>query len=124
MIAVIDDDEATRRSLERLLRSHGLASESFPSATDFLGSAHVGDCECLILDVQMPGMTGLQLHRHLMKAGYSIPTIYVTGYVDEAIKASLKDPNTCLLEKPFDEKALMVQVHAALQAKNPRRKQA
>ena len=79
MVSVVEDDQFFRESMRRLLRSLGYSVEAFPSAADFLASPRLIDTACLIADVHMPAMTGLQLYRHLIDAGYAIPTILVTA---------------------------------------------
>jgi FixJ family two-component response regulator len=113
MITIIDDDEATGQSIQRLLRSHGMASQVFSSATDFLGSGCLNETHCLILDVRMPGMGGLQLRQHLVRAGLMIPTIYITGYIDDAVKQGVMQSSIVdVLEKPFDDKELIARIDA------------
>jgi FixJ family two-component response regulator len=114
MIAIVDDDPATCLSVQRLLHSYGLPAQTFFSAEELLASTELHAVDCLILDVQMPGMTGLELHDHLLKIGARIPIIYITGYVDDAVQARFKTMGTVtVLEKPFDEEVLISHVHAA-----------
>ena len=102
------------------MRSRGYSVEAFPSAADFLASPHLGDTACLIADVQMPGMTGPELYRHLIATGREIPTILVTAYADDQVRArALKDGVVCYLPKPVDEKLLLRCLHAALQSREP-----
>jgi CheY-like chemotaxis protein len=79
LISIIDDDEPVRTALQRILASHGWTSRVFTSAEQFLASDQLTRAGCLIVDVRMPGMSGLQLHQHLVAAGYHIPTILITG---------------------------------------------
>ena len=83
LVSVVEDDQFFRKSMRRLMRSLGYAVEAFPSAADFLASPRLVETTCLIADVHMPGMTGVELHRHLIEAGYTIPTILVTAYPNE-----------------------------------------
>ena len=107
MVSVIDDDRFFRESMKRLLRSLGYAVEAFPSAADFLASPHLSETACLIADVHMPAMTGIELYRHLIKAGRAIPTILVTGYPNDVERAgALNDGVVCYLRKPVDEEYL------------------
>jgi FixJ family two-component response regulator len=119
LVSVVDDDQFFRESMVRLLRSLGYVVEAFPTAGEFLSSLHFPETACLIADVQMPSMTGIELHRHLIKRGHAIPTILVTGYPNDVDrKRALKDGVVCYLPKTFDEKQLMRCVGAALQTGN------
>ena len=120
LVAVVEDDQFFRDSMRRLMRSRGYAVEAFSSAADFLASSLLGETACLIADVQMPGMTGPELYRHLIASGYEIPTILVTAYADDEVRArALKDGVVCYLPKPVDEKLLLGCLHAALQPREP-----
>ena len=89
--------------MRRLIRSLGYSVEAFPSATDFLASPHLGETACLIADVHMPTMTELELHRRLIEMGHAIPTILMTAYPDNDVRArALKDGVVCYLCKPVD----------------------
>jgi FixJ family two-component response regulator len=115
LISVVEDDRFFRESMRRLMRSLGYSVEAFPTAADFLASPRLAETACLIADVHMPGMTGLELHRRLVETGYAIPTILVTAYPDEDVKArALKDGIVCYLRKPVDQEHLLRCVHAAL----------
>src|ERR1700735_5243697 len=87
LVSVVEDDRFFRESMRRLMRSLGYSVEAFPTGPDFLASRHLAETACLIADVHMPAMTGLELHRLLIRAGYAIPTILVTAYPDEDVKA-------------------------------------
>ena len=101
--------------MSRLMRSLGYKVEAFPTAADFLASPHLAETACLIADVHMPVMTGLALHRHLVDAGHAIPTILVTAYPNEDVRArALKDGVVCYLSKPIDQEHLVRCIHAAL----------
>ena len=120
LVSVVEDDQFFRESMRRLMRSLGYSVEAFPSAADFLASPHLVETACLIADVQMPAMTGLQLHRHLIDSGYAIPTILVTAYPDDGVRArALNDGIVCYLRKPIDEKHLMRCLRAALHSDEP-----
>jgi FixJ family two-component response regulator len=86
MISIVDDDQPFRDSRRKLVTLLGYSVETFPSAADFLVSRLLPETACLIADVHMPRMTGAELHRHLIKLGYAIPTILVTAYPDEAVR--------------------------------------
>jgi FixJ family two-component response regulator len=120
LVSIVEDDRFFRESMSRLMRSMGYGVEAFPSAADFLASARLVETACLIADVHMPGMTGLELHRRLIDAGNAIPTILVTAYPDDDVRArALKDGVLCYLRKPIDEKDLMRCLRAALQSGEP-----
>jgi FixJ family two-component response regulator len=120
LVAVVEDDRFFRESMRRLMRSWGYRVEAFPSAADFVASPHLSETACLIADVQMPGMTGPELYRHLIALGYGIPTILVTAYADDQVRArALKDGVVCYLPKPVDEKLLLGCLLAALQSWEP-----
>jgi FixJ family two-component response regulator len=102
------------------MRSLGYTTEAFASAADFLASRSLGETACLIADIQMPGMTGIELYARLIEAGHQIPTILVTAYPDEAIRArALKDGIACYLLKPFDDNDLMHCVRKAVEDGKP-----
>ena len=120
LIAIVEDDEFFRQSMRRLMRSLGYTTEAFASAADFLASRRLDETACLIADIQMPGMTGIELYARLIEAGHEIPTILVTAYPDEAIRArALKDGIACYLFKPFDDNDLMDCVRKAIEGAKP-----
>src|SRR5262249_57391744 len=80
LISVIDDDDDVREALAGLMKSRGFTVEAFPSAVDFLACPNLRDTSCLIADVHMPRMTGIELHRRLVESGYGIPMILITAY--------------------------------------------
>ena len=115
LISIVDDDEPFRESLRRLVVLLGYTVEAFSSAADFLASRLLPETACLIADVNMPGMTGIELHRHLVAAGYAIPTILVTAYLEEAVRdRALKDGVVCYLSKPVDDEDLERCLRSAL----------
>ena len=118
LVSVVDDDESVRESLPDLLREFGFASRAFSSAEAFLASDYVDKTNCLILDVCMPGTTGLDLHRELKLRGQQIPTIFMTAKRDEAIRArALEQGAVKFLYKPFSDTALLEALNAAIQPK-------
>jgi FixJ family two-component response regulator len=120
LIAIVEDDELFRKSLRRLMRAFGYTVETFASATDFLAFPHVDRTTCLIVDVQMPGMSGVELYARLIELGYKIPTILVTAYPDEAMRArALKRGIICYLRKPFNDNDLLDCVRKAVAADKP-----
>jgi len=120
LISIVDDDEPFRESVRKLLVLLGYTVEAFPSAADFLASPLLPKTACLVSDVQMPGMTGVELHRHLVDAGYTIPTILVTAYPDEAVRDRVvKDGVVCYLSKPLDDDHLERCLRSALRPGTP-----
>src|SRR6202163_3105197 len=120
LVSIVEDDQFFRESLKRLMRSQGYNVEAFASAADFLASPRYIETACLIADVHMPAMTGIELYRHLIEAGYTIPTILVTAYPDDVERArALDDGVICYLRKPVDEQDLMRCLRAALESGEP-----
>jgi FixJ family two-component response regulator len=120
LVSVVEDDQYFRESMRRLMRSLGYNVEAFSSAADFLASPRLIETTCLIADVHMPAMTGVELHRHLIEAGYTIPTILVTAYPDDVDRAhALNDGVVCYLRKPVDEQYLIRCLRAALESGEP-----
>jgi Response regulator len=120
LVSVVEDDQFFRESMKRLMRSLGYDVAGFASAADFLASPGLAETACLIADVHMPAMTGLELHEHLIEAGYAIPTILVTAYPDAVDHArAMNDGVVCYLRKPFDEQHLIRCLGAALQSGEP-----
>ena len=97
LVSIVDDDQHFRNSMRRLMRSLGYTVEAFASAADVLASPHLAETACLIADVHMPGMTGIELYRHLTDAGYAIPTILITAYPEDADRARALQGWGCLL---------------------------
>jgi FixJ family two-component response regulator len=115
LVSVVEDDQFFRESMGRLMRSLGYRVEAFASAADFLASPHLAETACLIADVNMPAMTGIELYRHLSDAGRAIPTILVTAYPNDVERArALNDGVVCYLRKSADEQHLKRCLHAAL----------
>ncbi|PZP06210.1 MAG: two-component system response regulator [Sphingomonas hengshuiensis] len=114
-IAVVDDDESVRESLPDLLASFGFEASPFASAEDFLASGTIGDVDCLILDVAMPGMSGPELQRELGRMGHATPIVFITAHSDEKVWPALLGSGAvaCLL-KPFSEDAMLGAVWRAL----------
>ena len=106
--------------MKKLVRLLGYTVEAFPSAADFLASPLLPETACLVADVQMPGMTGVELHKNLIDAGYAIPTILVTAYPNEAVRnRALKKGVVCYLSKPVDDEHLERCLRSALQSGKP-----
>jgi FixJ family two-component response regulator len=115
LVSVVEDDQFFRESMRRLMRSLGYRVEAFASAADFLASSRLAETGCLIADVNMPAMTGIELYRHLSEAGRAIPTILVTAYPNDVERTrALNDGVVCYLRKPVDEQHLKRCLHAAL----------
>lgn len=116
LISVVDDDISVRKSLDRLMRSAGLAVSVFSSAEEFLNSAHPRNADCLILDVCLPGMSGIELLRHLGTRRYNVPVIFITahGSDDRARSEAASDWTVAYLIKPFSGDELLDAVNAAL----------
>ena len=120
LISIVDDDQFFRESMRKLITLLGYAVEAFPSAADFLASRHLPETACLVADVHMSGMTGIDLHGHLIKLGYAIPTILITAYPDQAVRdQALKDGVVCYLSKPVDDGDLERCLRSALKAGKP-----
>jgi FixJ family two-component response regulator len=120
LISIVDDDQPFRESMRKLVALLGYTVEAFPSAADFLASRLLPETACLVTDVQMPGMTGVELHRHLVDTGHAIPTILVTAYPDEVVRdQALKNGIVCYLSKPVDDDDLERCLRSALQAGTP-----
>ena len=115
LLSVVDDDESVRESLPDLLREFGFAARAFSSAQEFLASDYLDKTRCLILDVAMPGMSGLDLQQELKRRGKEIPIIFITGQKDEDIRIQAFGQGAMnFLYKPFSDSALLDAVNAAL----------
>ena len=115
LLSVVDDDEMLRESLPDLLREFGFSARAFSSGQEFLSSNDVGETRCLILDVAMPGMSGLEVQEELKRRGQAIPVIFITGQKDEEIrKQAFSQGAVKFLYKPFSDSALLEAVNAAL----------
>ena len=115
LISVVDDDESMREAIRGLMKALGYTSQAFASAQEFLNSRQVPRTSCLIADVQMPGMTGLELHHRLVASGESIPTILITAFPDDSARQrALGDGVVCYLSKPFDENELLACIRSSL----------
>jgi FixJ family two-component response regulator len=119
LISVIDDDISVRKSVDRLIRSARMEARVFDSAEEFLNSNHSRKADCLILDVRLPGMSGIELHRHLLASRYNVPVIFITahGSDDGARSEAASDWTVAYLIKPFSGDELIDAVNAALKWK-------
>jgi FixJ family two-component response regulator len=116
LIAIVDDDESVRNAVQGVLKSVGMKARTFASAEEFLGSNQRSTTACLITDVQMPGITGLELQATLKTADDRIPIIFITAYGNARTRTQAMGAGAvAFLEKPFDDEMLLESVRAALQ---------
>jgi FixJ family two-component response regulator len=107
-ISIVDDDASVREAIRALLRSAGFHADAFASAEDILSSGRLGDTTCLILDVRMPGMSGIELQKRLIATGQVVPIIFITAHADEDERArALERGAIDCLQKPFSDDALL-----------------
>lgn len=115
LLSVVDDDEMLRESLPDLLKEVGFEARAFSSGQEFLSSEYLNETKCLILDVAMPGMSGLDIQKELKRRGQPIPIIFITGQKNDDIrKQALKQGAVKFLYKPFSDSALLDAVNEAL----------
>jgi FixJ family two-component response regulator len=115
IISVVDDDDDVRSATTKLVRLHGFVAHSFASAEEFLSSPYVRDTSCLITDVRLPGMSGVDLQSHLIAQGKPIPVIFITAFPEETSHArALEAGAACFLTKPFNGQTLIACVNEAL----------
>ncbi len=115
LISIVDDDDSLRNSLDNLIRSVGFHAQGFPSAEALLSSNQLHDTACLILDVRLPGMNGLELQRRIAAANWRIPIIFITSHADGDARArALEAGAVDYLYKPFREEELLNAIDAAL----------
>jgi len=120
LIAIVDDDESMRDTMKDLLESAGYLAATFVSAASFLKSRRRKKVSCLIADMRMGEMTGLELHQHLVASNQAIPTILMTAYPDERVRAlALRANVVCYLAKPFAAEELLACMHCALRGRDP-----
>jgi FixJ family two-component response regulator len=120
LISIVDDDESVREATKGLMNSCGYTAATFDSAEAFLRSRQLYRTTCLIADVNMPGMSGLDLHRHLSGSGKPFPTILITAYPDDRIReGALNAGVICYLSKPFEESDLLSCLQNALPSAHP-----
>ncbi len=116
LIYIVDDDRSVRKSLKRLMKSAGLKAETLASAQDFLKSGYQDKTGCLILDVRMPGLSGLELQKQLAASGSKIPIIFITAHEDEkTYNAAMDAGAVAFLQKPFDDRTLLDAIHLAFE---------
>lgn len=115
VVAVVDDDESVREALDALIRTAGFATLAFASAEEFLNSGQQRHTGCLITDIRMPGMSGLELQSRLNEGHYKIPIIFITAHGEEKVRMqALRAGAVEFLVKPFDDEAMLDSVRAAL----------
>ena len=115
LVAIVDDDEPMRLATSNLLESAGFTTATFADAEAFLGSAHHRGVACLVTDMRMPGMTGLELHESLVASGSDIPTVLITAYADEITESRARKAGVvCFLPKPVPPEELCECVRSAL----------
>jgi FixJ family two-component response regulator len=119
VISVIDDDASIRAATDNLLRARGYTVHTFASAVAFLRSPQIDETSCVIADVQMPDISGLELQSLLRKQGRTVPIIFITAFPEESVRArALHDGAVCFLSKPFDARTLIRCVKKALAARD------
>lgn len=115
LISVVDDDESVRRTTTLLIESFGFRAAAFESAETFLTSGHLRDTSCLIVDLQMPGMNGLQLQSHLATSRCDIPIIFITAYESQdSRQRAMQAGAAAFLGKPFGDEQLLQIIHSTL----------
>ena len=120
VIGIVDDDESVRDSISSLLRSAGYKTESFESAEAYLNSDRDSEPHCLLLDVRMPGLSGLQLQSELNHQKVSIPVIFITAHPDEQVRErALSEGAVAVLGKPFNDEVLLGAIDSAVGSKGP-----
>jgi FixJ family two-component response regulator len=120
IVMIVDDDDSIRKAIRRLMKSFGFAVETFASAEEFLASDRLDSTSCLVLDVHMPGMNGLDLQKRLITARRAIPVIFITAFTDERARAqALQAGAVGYLSKPFSDEDLLNCIHAALKLAQP-----
>jgi FixJ family two-component response regulator len=116
MISIVDDDKSVREAAKTLIVSLGYTTATFASAEEFLESGRLPDTACLITDVQMPGMSGVELQSHMTASGYCTPVIFVTGYPEQSVRERALDAGAFgFLSKPFSEDSLIACLDKALE---------
>ena len=120
LVSVVDDDESIRRTMTLLIQSFGFQAAVFDSAESLLKSRQLHQTSCLIVDVQMPDMNGLQLQRHLASSGYKIPIVFITAYDNkESRQQAMQAGAVAFLSKPFDDELLLETIRGTLRHIEP-----
>ena len=116
LISIVDDDESVREAIDSLMKSVGYSTKVFPSAGDFLNSGYLDSTGCLILDVQLPGMSGLELQNHLKASNSRVPIVFISAHCNaEARTRAVEAGAVGFLQKPFSEDALLNAISASLE---------
>jgi FixJ family two-component response regulator len=117
MISIVDDDRAVREATRGLVRSLGYNALAFASAEEFLGSALLNETSCLITDLQMPGLSGIELQDRLIADGHRMPIIFITAYPEEKVRArAMKAGAVCFMSKPYSDESLIGCIERALKS--------
>ena len=115
-VAIVDDDESIRAALQGFMKEAGLPAQAFASAEEFLGSGDLSQVGCLVADIRMPGMSGLELQARLSADRHRMPIVFITAHGDESMKMqALRAGAVEFLAKPFDEEVLLDCVRAAME---------
>ena len=114
LISIVDDDESIRLSLDSLIRSLGFRAQGYSSAEAFLSAGQLQDTACVILDVRMPGMSGVDLQQNLAASHWHVPIIFITSHVDDVRTRAMDTGAVAFLYKPFHEEDLLNAIHTAL----------
>ena len=115
LVAIVDDDKSIRNATQDLLKAAGFSTATFEDAESFLGSASRASASCVVADIRMPGMNGLELYQTLVASGDGIPTVIITAHPEDATRARAREAGiTCYLSKPFAPDELVECVHVAL----------
>jgi FixJ family two-component response regulator len=115
LIAIVDDDPSYREATDNLLQAAGFATATFTDAESFLGSTRRRGAACVVTDMRMPGLSGLEMHRELVAKGEKIPTVLMTAFAEEGLRAAARKAGiVCCLDKPFAPDELLECVHKAL----------
>jgi FixJ family two-component response regulator len=115
VVSIVDDDTSVRVATSRLLKLYGFIVHAFASAEEFLRSKHLDETRCLVTDIRMPGMSGIELQNELKRRGYRTPVIFITAFPQERDhKHAMASGAVCFLKKPFDAKSLIGCVEEAL----------
>jgi FixJ family two-component response regulator len=121
LVIVVDDDPSILRAVQRVLQVHGFDTEVFNTVEGFLEGAHVGEATCLVLDIHLPRMSGIELRRQLTRSGQALPVIFITAVESEVTqKAALEAGCVAYLHKPFPSSLLIEAVEAAIRKDNER----
>lgn len=123
VIAIVDDDDSVRTAVRDMVETFGFSTRTFGSADEFLNSAALDEITCLILDIQMPGMSGLELYNRLTASGRHIPAMFITAFHDARVQdRAMRAGAVCCLAKPFDRNELLTCIRSALGNSNPARR--